>query len=173
MVDETKPLAIKDRSVVLGIVVIVALVAAEIVLFDVFSQNGYYYGMLYSGILALGLCVALFLAGYIYKSTLPRIALTGSFCFGVVMLLGADLATPNSAFDIDKVGESSTVARVPLLAFTLAIIGVGIGASIWQSSSSKLHYRESQDGEEDPEVEEEEEREADGPQMPRPPRIEL
>jgi MFS family permease len=145
MPERAQTITISDRSVILGMAVLFALVAIEAGLFYVFPQNGYYYGMLYAGILALGLAVALYLAGSIASSGMFRLAFAGSFCFGVVMLLAADLATPNSAFDIDKVGESSTVARIPLLVFTLVIIGVGIAATLWRPFTRKEAEGESEE----------------------------
>ena len=122
-----------DRSAVtLGLLVIAALVAVEGVLFYLLPQNGYYLGMLYTGILALGASLALFLVGSLYHREVPRLSFSGAFWFGSIMLLGADLATPNTAFgDPDQM--NGTVARIPLLSFTLAIIAVGISAYVWSA----------------------------------------
>jgi hypothetical protein len=144
MAESGEPPRIGTNEMVLGFVVIFLLVTVEAVLFYVFPQNGYYFGMLYTGILALGVSLALFLAGWSYKLRLPSLASTGAFWFGAVMMLGACVATPNTAFG-DPDQKNAVLARIPLLLFTFAIIAVGLGASIWSAYSHKAERTETEE----------------------------
>jgi peptidoglycan/LPS O-acetylase OafA/YrhL len=160
MAETGEPPTIGTKALALGAVAILALALIEAVLFFLFPQNGYYYGMLYTGILAMGTSIALYLVTYFYRWKLPRLASTGAFWFGAVMLLGADLATPNSAFvDVDQPGANATLARVPLLVFTIVIIGVYLGVTLLRPSTQSAEDDSAEKEEEGKEVEESEEEE--------------
>jgi membrane protease YdiL (CAAX protease family) len=132
---------LNPTAVILGVVFLLILAIIAAVLFLSFSQNGYYLGMLYTGILALVFTLGLYLCSALVRGNFLRLTSTGTFWFGIVLLLGADLATPDSAFP----GSTSSTddfgpgfARVPLLVITLIIMAIGLGVSIWQSNARKV-----------------------------------
>lgn len=125
---------------ILGIVFLLILVLIGVVLFFSFPSNGYFYGMLFTGILALVFGVALYLSSALLRGTFLRLASTGAYWFGVVLLLGADLATPDTAFGgtsgNDNLGPG--LSRIPFLIIILIVIGIGLGITVWTTSSKKV-----------------------------------
>lgn len=124
-----------DTNVVLaGISLILSLVFVEAFLFYLLPQNGYYGSLLYTGFLAVALSVLLYVVGTNRRMSSLRGFSTGAFCFGIVLLLEADLATPVTAF-LDTDGINPSLVRVPLLIFILCIVGIRLAVHFWLTSS--------------------------------------
>jgi hypothetical protein len=131
-------------ALVIAAVVFLILVLIGYLLFLAFPANGYYNAMLYTGILAIILALATYLASSLSRGLSLGMAAVGAFWFGIAMLLGADLATPNSAFG-DNASGYDFAPRVFLLIIILVIAIVGLAGSWWQSSARKVEdKRESE-----------------------------
>ncbi len=101
-------------------------------------NNDYYLAMLATGIFALVVGLAAYLANAFTRSGRGiMLASTGSFWFGVVMLLGADLATPDSDFGGASTAWTLGGWRIVFLIIILIIVAVGLGVQIWQQSAQK------------------------------------
>jgi preprotein translocase subunit SecG len=139
MAEKTASEPLSMTAVILGVVFLLILVLIGAVLFFAYPQNGYFDGMLYTGILALVFGVALYLSSALLRGTFLRLASTGAYWFGVVLLLGADLATPDTAFGGTSTSDSfgPGLSRIPLLIVILIIIGIGLGVSLWTTSNKK------------------------------------
>lgn len=121
----------------LALVILAIPVLIGVLLFVLEPANGYFWAMIDTGLFALILGLVVYLTSSLARGTTLRLASTGCFWFGVAMLFGADLLTPDSAFGGSAGSLTFTVARVPLLIVILAIVAVGIGIQMWHTSTKR------------------------------------
>jgi hypothetical protein len=143
MAQNTGTPTISNQALILGIVVlmVIALIAAFV--FLSYPQNGYFWGFLLTGIVAFVFDIVLYLSSALFRGGLLRLYSMGLFWFGVVMFLGADLATPDTAWGGSSSGDSlgPGLARIPFLIIIVIIIGIGLGISFWHSGSKKIEEK--------------------------------
>lgn len=132
--------ALSPFALLVAFVVFAILVLIGYILFLSYPQDGYYNAMLYTGIVALVIALGVYLGSALSRGNLLGTAAVGSFWFGIAMLLGADLATPNSAFGSTASGFDFA-PRVFLLIIILILAIIGIAGSWWGSSSRKVVAR--------------------------------
>ena len=131
-------------AILVAAIVFVILILIGYILFLSYPQDGYYNAMLYTGIIAIVVALGVYLGSALSRGQTLGMAAVGAFWFGIAMLLGADLTTPNSAFG-STASAYDFAPRVLLLIITLILAIVGIAGSWWQSSARKVvEHRESE-----------------------------
>lgn len=131
----SSPYAIALAGIVFAILLLIGYA-----LIVTFPANGHYLGLLYTGILGVVIGLVGYLASSLSRGTTVRMAAVGAFWFGIVMMLGAALATPNAAFG-STAQAYDLIARLWLVIIILVLAIIGLAGMWWQSTAKKVEDR--------------------------------
>jgi hypothetical protein len=133
-------------STTIGLVVVTWFILAAVGSLLYFTQPnyGHFYGLLDLGFFALIVGILFYVVQALSRNPAPfSWAAASSFWFGVAVLLGSDLLTPDSAFG----GSGSSITfgtdRILLLVVILFIVMAGLLVQRWRQISRQVDRRRS------------------------------
>jgi hypothetical protein len=126
------------------VVVWFILAAVGSLLYFTQPNYGHFYGLLDLGFFALVVGILLYIVQALARDPTPfSWAAASSFWFGVAVLLGADLLTPDSAFGGPGSSYTFGIGRTLLLVVILFIVVAGLLVQRWRQTSRQVDRRRS------------------------------